>query len=617
MSYRSTKRYLGETNLERKCRFLFGLALLVLILGSFTLHGMRTQEIVEEKNRNTAQHLVGVKLVYVHWEWWENDPEFKVLARNVMSELKSLDYQADILAVEPTGSDYVITPEGEAEQELLVELKQLYQQQLAEDRERLERADTVEDPLPGATPLEANPGRKLATLDELEPRFKEPDPQPAEEYYYYQPVYWKHSCRGCHFNPLQLGTVAAAQADGEDFPFRVVRVRIPHKETQQDVAKNWGILFLMAIVTTALAMAALFFIVKYVIVKPLQHLRDVSDEVSRGNVDVRADIHTNDEFEELADSFNRMLRHLVEAQEELKNVNNDLDGKVDQLARANMQLYEMNRLKSDFLATMSHELRTPLNSIIGFSDVLKEIDSLDAKQQRYVQNIQKSGRKLLEMINDILDLAKMEAGKMELRPSEFRIDAIVNAQCDMVRSLSEEKNIDLEVHVDAGGDPIYQDQSKVQQILTNLLSNAIKFTPEGGRIVVSAHRMPGSILELTVADTGVGIAQEDREVIFERFRQGAVQTGDNLTREYSGTGLGLSIVRELCKLLGGEIDFTSEVGVGSTFIVKLPWVLHERSQTASRVQRQLSELTRPQRGDFSAVGGNGHSSPNGSPNETS
>ena len=127
----------------------------------------------------------------------------------------------------------------------------------------------------------------------------------------------------------------------------------------------------MAIITVFLAMVALYVIVRYVIVKPLQHLRDVSDDVSRGNIELRADIHTGDEFEELAMAFNRMLRHLIDTQDELRQVNNDLDGKVDELAQVNMRLYEMNRLKSDFLATMSHELRTPLNSILGFCEVLQ------------------------------------------------------------------------------------------------------------------------------------------------------------------------------------------------------------------------------------------------------
>ena len=274
-----------------------------------------------------------------------------------------------------------------------------------------------------------------------------------------------------------------------------------------------------------------------------------------------------------------MLRHLIEAQGELRNVNASLDAKVDELAQLNMRLYEMNRLKSDFLANMSHELRTPLNSIIGFSEVLQGVESLTEKQKRYARNIQKSGRILLEMINDILDLAKLEAGKMELRPTEFRIDSVLMAQCDMVRSLTEEKNIDLEVKVPDDAPPLYQDQSKVQQVLTNLLSNAIKFTPEGGRIVVAARCNDQEHLEMTVADTGVGIPEEDREIIFEKFRQSRSVLGrDGLTREYSGTGLGLSIVKELSKLLGGEVTFESELGRGSTFKVTLPWRLSDRSR---------------------------------------
>src|SRR5205814_854757 len=157
-------------------------------------------------------------------------------------------------------------------------------------------------------------------------------------------------------------------------------------------------------------------------------------------------------------AFNRMLRHLVDAQEKMRGVNADLDLKVDELAQANMRLYELNRLKSDFLATMSHELRTPLNSIIGFSDVLGSISSLDDKQKRYVQNIQKSGRVLLDMINDILDLAKIEAGKMEVRLSEFRIEQVIANQCDIVRSLAEEKNIDLRIDIENDLPLLYQDQ---------------------------------------------------------------------------------------------------------------------------------------------------------------
>jgi signal transduction histidine kinase len=252
---------------------------------------------------------------------------------------------------------------------------------------------------------------------------------------------------------------------------------------------------------------------------------------------------------------------------------------------------------------MSHELRTPLNAIIGFSDVLESISALDEKQKRYVRNIQTSGKVLLEMINDILDLAKIESGRMEVRLSDFRVDQVVTAQCDMARPLTERKNIDLETEIDPKLPDMFQDQAKVQQILNNLLSNAIKFTPEGGRIVVIAKRGPAGDLNLIVSDTGVGIAEEDQTKIFEKFRQGntVLPGGDALTREYSGTGLGLSIVKELCKLLGGEISLTSELGKGSVFTVQLPWTLAAGPKAETPLADGLDDLTKPRRADFDRV----------------
>jgi signal transduction histidine kinase len=381
-----------------------------------------------------------------------------------------------------------------------------------------------------------------------------------------------------------------------------MKVVMPSKTTRNEIMATRGVLLAIAIATVFFSMIALYAVVRYVIVKPLNHLREVSDEIGRGNYDLRANIQTSDEFEELAASFNRMLRHLVDAQTELREVNRDADAKVDQLAQANMQLHEMNRVKSDFLASMSHELRTPLNSIIGFADVLKETDNLNDKQKRYAGNIGSSGRSLLEMINDILDLAKAESGKMEVRLTEFQIDPVVNSQCDLVRSLSEEKNIDLTTSVQQGLPPLYQDQGKIQQILINLLSNAIKFTPEGGRITVSAIRDQMRHLLLTVTDTGVGIAEEERRVIFEKFRQGTQTVGtDHLTREFSGSGLGLSIVKELSKLLGGEVYFQSELGKGSTFNVRVPWTLADQPKIDTSIQQRLDEVTKPRPIDFSST----------------
>ncbi|HBO42635.1 MAG TPA: histidine kinase, partial [Planctomycetaceae bacterium] len=240
-----------------------------------------------------------------------------------------------------------------------------------------------------------------------------------------------------------------------------------------------------------------------------------------------------------------------------------------------------------------HELRTPLNSILGFSDVLVAIDSLNDKQRRYVQNIQKSGRTLLDMINDILDLAKMESGRFEIRSATFSVEQVVGAQCDMARPLAEKKNIDLVAEIQSGLPPLHQDQGRVQQILNNLLSNAIKFTPEGGRIKVAAGRNEADELILQVSDTGVGIAAEELDVIFQKFRQGGgnvFNDGDAMTREYSGSGLGLSIVRELCKLLGGEVSVESRLGHGSTFTVHLPWTLTEQPRLDSPLSEEFDKF---------------------------
>jgi signal transduction histidine kinase len=198
------------------------------------------------------------------------------------------------------------------------------------------------------------------------------------------------------------------------------------------------------------------------------------------------------------------------------------------------------------------------------------------------------------MINDILDLAKIESGKMETRLSEFPISQVAAAQCDMARPLTEKKNIDLEMHIDPDLPPLRQDQGRVQQILNNLLSNAIKFTPEGGRIAISVHRDEAGFMVMDVADTGVGIAEEDQQAIFDKFRQGrtAMPTGDAMTREYSGSGLGLSIVKELCKLLGGEVSLKSELGKGSTFTVRLPWTLDEQPRLDSALVEGFEEFTK-------------------------
>lgn len=609
MSYRSIKRVLGETNLERKCRFLYGTCLLLLITGSFWWYGQSTEQLVHNNNLSTGRHLVDAVLMKIHWKSdAKNDIRgYDQLVQNTGLDLEYVKYRWQImvldsadreLAATPHREERIHLPANEKEADILRRLKEIQQTRDKEILEKFLRTPEPDTRVISEDQAQAGRGHVEDDLIEYSPASEAFYDAENEEYIYYQPIYWKHSCAiACHNTNIAPAFPAGALVENE-LPFNVVKIIKRDEITQFALTKNRAYLLATAIITVALSMIALYLIVRYIIVKPLTHLRDVSDEVSQGNRDVRAEIYTGDEFEDLATSFNRMLAHLVEAQNKLQYVNRDLDGKVDQLAQANMQLYEMNCLKSDFLASMSHELRTPLNSILGFSDVLRGIDSLNDKQKRYVENIQKSGRLLLDMINDILDLAKIESGRMEVRPTRFSVSAIVAGACDMVRSLTEEKNIDLICQVNAEEQPALQDQSKFQQILTNLLSNAIKFTPEGGRIGVKVERIDER-LHLAVSDTGVGIAEEDREIIFEKFRQGTASQGDTLTREYTGTGLGLSIVRELCQLLGGTVRVESELGKGSTFFVDLPWEVEDRPDMHEHsFHSRIDEITKSKHGDF-------------------
>jgi len=392
-------------------------------------------------------------------------------------------------------------------------------------------------------------------------------------------------------------------ADGRDWVFPKVGelagamvITLPMDQTTKAINTNRAMLITAALITAIVAMFSSYTIVRYVIVKPVKHLRDVSDAIAAGRLNIRSKIETGDEFEELSHAFNRMLHNLVAMQQELRDVNNDLDRKVDELAQANLALFEMNRLKSDFLATMSHELRTPLNSIIGFSEVLSGTEQLGERHRRYASNIQSSGRMLLSMINDILDLAKIESGKMEIRSEDFSIRDVSEGLTNLCRPVAERKNITLECRLDEAIPLLRQDPGKMKQILYNLLSNAIKFTPEGGRVTLRV-RAEGRFVVIEVVDTGIGIAEEDRDTIFEKFRQAKVPgQGENvLTREHHGTGLGLSIVRELTKLLGGDVHLESQPGQGSTFTVKVPLMLPGNRKFEVTLSDERIDLTKARR----------------------
>jgi signal transduction histidine kinase len=552
MSYRSFKRLLGETSLERKCLFLFGTFILLLLAGSFFLYAYLTESMLLDQAKAMCRLLV-----------------HPILADSHLKAMKDKHL---------TGND-LREAIGEMNQEsnLLGELKDYTYSVLKENQVDVD---------PSERDLFKEFGRRENPLNE---KHRESRSASGElVMLYYAPLRESHRCAACHQKVEERELARVAENDVR----AVLRIRLPIQSIREGMHTNRAILLSLALVTALLIMTGSYVIIRYVIVKPVKHLKEVSDAISAGELNVRSEIQTGDEFEDLSHAFNRMLRNLVSMQDQWRKVNADLDLKVEELARVNMALYESNRLKSDFLATMSHELRTPLNSILGFSEVLLSGNRLSDKQHRWVNNIQTSGEKLLNLINDILDLAKIEAGKMQVRLENFSVHDVCEGLLNMFRPLAEKKNIDLRSQIAPDIPVMRQDVTKLQQILQNLLSNAVKFTPEGGRVLLKAEH-EGSQVVLTVTDTGVGIAPEEQDLVFEKFRQ----SGNPLTREHAGTGLGLSIVRELSILLGGEVSLKSELGRGSTFTVRLPLHLSDESRLDFDLADERVDLSRATRLD--------------------
>jgi two-component system sensor histidine kinase BarA len=524
MSYRAFKRLLGETSLERKCRWLLGAGVLLLMTGSFWVYARQTEDLAYEQLQTTGRALLSPVIAQIHvkGDLGESIDQFhKLTEHHWPAHLK--DYK--VRQIKPNAKDDMYAP-------------------------------TSDD---------------LAAVHRLSDLGWDEDTRKAPKenaFYYYGAIRAGQKCVDCHADREKMARVGAADKANPDLKpgdlMSVVRVRLPTQAIEEGFHTNRALLISFAIGTSLLIIAGSYLIIRYVIVKPVKHLKEVSESIASGELNIRSEIQTGDEFEDLSHAFNRMLRNLTSMQDRNRKLIADLDRKVDELARVNMALYESNRLKSDFLATMSHELRTPLNSIIGFSEVLLAAENLTDKQHRYAGNIMTGGQKLLALINDILELAKLEAGKMRLHPETLSVPEVCEHAAAMFRQQAEKKNIDLRVQPDPATPPVRQDPGKLHQILTNLLSNAVKFTPEGGRVTLKATA-DGHDLVFTVSDTGVGIAPEEQDLIFEKFRQAA----NPLTREQGGTGLGLSIVRELAKLLGGDATLHSELGRGSTFTVRV------------------------------------------------
>lgn len=344
-------------------------------------------------------------------------------------------------------------------------------------------------------------------------------------------------------------------------------IRSPVREYAKTILINRVTTIVAGLLAGTAAMVAFYAIAQRVILRPIRQLRALANNIAEGNLDARSSIKSGDEYEKLANAFNHMLDVLQDSRNQLAVANRQLDAKITELSDRNIELFEANKLKSEFLANMTHEVRTPLNAILGFAQLLYEKPGADVeKSRRYAQNIIASGRSLLNLINDLLDLAKAEAGRMELHVEKTSIGHLCQALVDFFTPMADEKRLTLTLAVDDTVPAVYTDPGKVRQILYNYLSNAIKFTPVGGRIHVSARMLSEHTVRMAVADTGPGIAREHHEAIFEKFRQ----VDGSITRQGNGTGLGLAICHELSMLLAGDVSVDSEPGRGATFYLDLP-----------------------------------------------
>lgn len=356
-----------------------------------------------------------------------------------------------------------------------------------------------------------------------------------------------------------------------------VRAGIEQVDVRHAVNKTLGVV----IAVTMLAIALSIFIgsgLAGLIVKPVNKLRRATEEMAGENLDVKLDIQTGDEIQDLATSFNRMAAKLRLSYEEL--------------LKSNQELERANRVKSEFLAVMSHELRTPLTAIIGFSELLQEgvMGQLNEDQKDTIREVIHNAADLLSMINCMLDLTKIESGRLCLDIADFDLTEMLKRVCRTMTPLTQKKNVELIVNIPDGMPAMKGDERKVQQTVLNLLSNATKFTPEEGSISLTAryfgswneaerkavleHRFQDAEsefreggVEIVVEDTGIGIPEEHFDRVFDSF----YQVDTSATRTYGGIGLGLSLARQFVEMHGGRIWVESESGKGAKFTIVIPY----------------------------------------------
>lgn len=536
-----------QFSLATKCQLLFGIAVIIILAAALIVVWQRMEAMVERVPQKRAQDFanawladeiqLGGALTPLETALQPLDPNTELTLTVVKPEV--LAAEAEKNASEETGENSDTT-DNATEDDFLQSALSAFETQIY----RPEFFAVVKDSL-GATYYRYARAVRQSDIDQLA---NESDPAQTTE---------------------------LSNADNPITAVLIINLR--DSDAAREHLLNIVYIVVAGLVSGLLAIAVFWFITTRLVLSPLRVLRKYAEQVSSGDLSVRSEISTGDEFEQLSDLFNQMLDALKDNTDTLRGVNKSLDLKLIEMAESNVALYEANKMKGEFLANVSHELRTPLHSIIGFAEVLGETladrtGPIDEKRKRYAENIVNSSKRLLDLINDLLDLAKIEAGRIELNIDTLQLPDICEGLINLIRPQADKGNVQLRLKVEPSLPLVQTDAGKLQQILFNFISNAVKFTPADGTVTLTATQIPptrpGQIgqIKISVNDTGPGIALEDQARIFDKF----TQLDPTVTRQQGGTGLGLTICRELATMLQARIEIDSMPGEGATFTLILP-----------------------------------------------